>query len=75
MEHQITAKSRKELKNKMAAVFSQNIKGLSVDLQGVLLDDMVTALESRLAVLERIDENAQFAAAIPEDVDCETVQT
>jgi hypothetical protein len=71
----MSAKNRKKLKNKMATVFSDNIKGLSTDLQGILLDDLVTALENRLAVLNRINENTQFVTAITEDADCETIQT
>jgi hypothetical protein len=75
MKRQNHARSRKELKNKMAAVFSDNIKGLSIYLQCVLLDDLVTALENRLAVLNRINESMEFVTAITEDADCETVQT
>jgi len=75
MELQMSATSRKELKNKMAAVFCDKIKTLSIELQGVLLDDLVTALENRLIILNRINENAQFVTAITENVDCETVQT
>jgi hypothetical protein len=71
----MSTKNRKKLKNKMATVFSDNIKGLSTDLQGILLDDLVTALENRLAVLNRINENTQFVTAITEDADCETIQT
>jgi hypothetical protein len=59
----------------MAAVFSDNIKGLSTDLQGILLDDLVTALENRLAILNRINENTHFVTAMTEDADCETIQT
>jgi hypothetical protein len=75
MKRQNRARSRKELKNKMAAVFSDNIKGLSIYLQCVLLDDLVTALENRLAVLNRINESMEFVTAITEDADCERVQT
>ena len=75
MENQISAKSRKELKNKMAAVFCDNIKTLSPDLQGVLLDDLVTALENRLNVLNRIHQNTQFVTAITESAEFETIKT
>ena len=75
MELQMSATSRKDLKNKMAVVFGDKIKTLSIELQGVLLDDLVTALENRLVILNRINENAQFVTAITENVDCETVQT
>ena len=75
MEHQMNAKSRKELKNKMATVFSENIKTLSTDLQGVLLDDLVTALENRLNVLNRIHQNTQFTTAMTECAEFETIET
>ena len=51
VKQQITDKDRKELEAKMATLFSKNIKGLSTELQEILLDDMVTAFENRLNVL------------------------
>ena len=41
----------------MDTVFGEKIKGLSVELQEILLDDMVTAFESRLIVFERAEVN------------------
>ncbi len=38
----------------MATVFNEKIKELSAELQEILLDDMVTAFENRLKVLNRI---------------------
>jgi len=35
----------------MAALFKEKINGLPTELQGILLDDMVTAFENRLNVL------------------------
>ena len=75
MGYQINRKSRKELKNKMATVFSENIKTLSTDLQGVLLDDLVTALENRLNVLKRVNQHTQFVTAITGCAEFETIQT
>jgi tRNA C32,U32 (ribose-2'-O)-methylase TrmJ len=51
VKQQITNKDRKELEAKMATIFGKNIKGLSTELQEILLDDMVTAFENRLNVL------------------------
>ena len=51
MKHEITDKDRKELETKMAAIFGENIKGLSTELKEILLDDMVTAFKNRLNVL------------------------
>ena len=53
MKHQIAVKSREELEAMMATVFGEKIKGLSTELQRILLDDMVTAFENRLNVLNR----------------------
>ena len=73
MEHQTNAKSRKELKHKMAAVFSEKIQQLSPDLQYILLDDLVTAFENRLSVLNRTRLNVKCLAVITEGVECETI--
>jgi len=51
VKQQVTIKARKELETKMAAVFGGKIKNLSTELQRILLDDMVTAFENRLNVL------------------------
>ena len=75
MKHQMNAKSRKELKNKMATVFNENIKTLSADLQGVLLDDLVTALENRLNVFNRINQNTGLATGMTRCLEFETIKT
>jgi hypothetical protein len=57
---QIAVKDRKELEAKLANVFHEKINGLSTELREILLDDMVTAFENRINVLNRasgIDEN------------------
>jgi hypothetical protein len=53
VKQQSTIKARQELETKMAAVFGEKIKNLSTELQRILLDDMVTAFENRLIVLNR----------------------
>ena len=53
MKKQSTIKARKELETKMATVFGEKIKNLSTELQRILLDDMITAFENRLNVLNR----------------------
>ena len=54
----ITQKERKELMTKMAMIFAERIQELSTELQEILIDDMVTALENRLKVLIRIQEKS-----------------
>ncbi len=48
---QIPEKDRKELEAKLANVFDDEINSLSTELREILLDDMVTAFENRLNVL------------------------
>ena len=48
---QIVDKDRKELEAKLANVFGEEINRLSTELREILLDDMVTAFENRLNVL------------------------
>jgi len=50
---QIADKDRKQLEAKLANVFQEKINGLSTELREILLDDMVTAFENRLNVLNR----------------------
>ncbi len=53
MKQQANLRSRKELEAKMASVFGERIKKLSTELQKILIDDMVTAFENRLNMLNR----------------------
>jgi hypothetical protein len=48
---QFAEKDRKELEAKLARAFEEKIANLSTELREILLDDMVTAFESRLKVL------------------------
>ncbi|MGA3291432.1 MAG: hypothetical protein ABSD42_14485 [Candidatus Bathyarchaeia archaeon] len=57
MSKQLSVKGRKKLEAKMATVFSEKIKGLSVELQKILLDDMATAFENRLIVFKHANVN------------------
>jgi hypothetical protein len=56
---QFADKDRKEIEAKLADVFDEKINGLSTELREILLDDMVTAFENRLNVLnDTIKKNA-----------------
>ena len=72
MKQQNCFKNRNALKRKMASVFNENIQMLPAELQGILLDDLVTAFENRLSVLNRTQYNVKLEMA--ESVECETVQ-
>ena len=58
MVKQIADKDRKELEAKLANVFTEKISGLSTELQEILIDDLVTAFENRLNVLNRAVQKA-----------------
>ena len=75
MTYQISPKKRKELKLSMAKLFSERIQTLSPDLQEVLLDDIVTAFENRLTVLNRANISIQCMTEVTERVEFETIQT
>jgi hypothetical protein len=60
LKQNIAFKQRKELEAKMAKVFKENIKGLSTELQKILLDDLVTAFQNRINVLIRAQEKRSY---------------
>ena len=60
MKKTLTLKERKQLQTKMAKVFSTNIKGLSTELQRILLDDLVTAFQNRINVLIRAQAKRSY---------------
>jgi hypothetical protein len=51
---QIADRERKELEAKLANVFGCEMNHLSTELREILLDDMVTAFENRINVLNNI---------------------
>jgi len=53
---QFADKDRKELEAKLANVFDTEINSLSTELREILLDDMVTAFENRLNVLNNAND-------------------
>jgi hypothetical protein len=60
LNENVMLKSRDELEEKMAAVFGEEIKELSTELQEILIDDLVTAFENRVNVLNRIQVGRRF---------------
>ena len=47
----LAVKDRKELETKFSYVFDERINCLSTELREILLDDLVTAFENRIKVL------------------------
>lgn len=60
MRQGITLKQRKDLEAKMAEALKENIRGLSAELQKILLDDMVTAFQNRINVLMRAQRKRSY---------------
>jgi len=60
LKQNVTVKKRKELEAKMAKVFRESIKGLSTELQKILLDDLVTAFQNRINVLIRAQKKRSY---------------
>ena len=52
-------KDRKELEIKLATAFQEDIGELSTELREILLDDMVTAFENRINVLNNAAKKNQ----------------
>jgi hypothetical protein len=44
----------------MVKVFRENIRGLSAELQRILVDDLVTAFQNRINVLIRVEEKRSY---------------
>jgi len=55
-----TLKQRKEMETKLSKVFKENVKGLSTELQGILVDDLVTAFQNRINVLMRAQKKRSY---------------
>ena len=53
MNQKSASRNRKEIKAKMATIFNDTISSLPREYIGIFLDDMVTAFENRLNVLNR----------------------
>ncbi len=52
-----THSGKNELRSKFSKVFNDKIRGFSTELQGILIDDMITAFENRLNVLKKAQLN------------------
>ena len=60
MKERLNTKERKELQSRMAKVFKTSISGLSTELQKILLDDLVTAFQNRMNVLNRAQAKGSY---------------
>ena len=74
MKNQTAVKNRRELKTKMAIVFGERIQELPEEYREMLLDDLATAFENRLKVLDRPKSEAQFIVKIGEIAEYKAIQ-
>jgi hypothetical protein len=56
----LTLKQRKDLEAKMSKTLKQNMKALTTELQKILVDDMVTAFQNRINVLNRAQAKRSY---------------
>lgn len=73
MKQSFVSKNRKELENKMAKVFEKDMKSLPVELRKIMANDLVSAFESRLCVLNRAQSNLKFIMITEGEIQVETV--
>jgi hypothetical protein len=71
---QLSNKNRKELKSKMAEALNEKMKILSPGMQDILVDDLITAFESRLAVLDKAQSNLHCLVDIGVKIPNETLK-
>jgi len=56
MEKTLSTQERKKLQKIMMKALQNQIQTLTPELQNILTDDLVTALQNRLTVLQRIQK-------------------
>jgi hypothetical protein len=60
LKQNLTIKQRKLLESKIAKALKGEVKGLSAELQKILLDDLVTAFQNRINVLNRAQKKRSY---------------
>jgi len=60
LKQTLTLKQREDLETKMSKVFKESVKGLSAELQRILVDDLVTAFQNRINVLMRAQKKRSY---------------
>ncbi len=60
---------KKEVKAKLASVFGEKLQSLSSEYQKILIDDLMTAFENRLAVLRRAQENIHVCVEVCQPIE------
>ncbi len=73
MRQNLPRRNREKTIAKMATVFHEKLKSLSPESREILLDDMVTAFESRLAILSRARFEIKSCIGLTNAVEVESV--
>jgi hypothetical protein len=73
MKQSIARKNSKELENKLAKVFEMDMKALPAEFRKIMVNDLVSAFESRLCVLNRAQSNLNLVVIDEREVEVETV--
>jgi len=60
LKQTMTLKQRKELEAKMSKALRTNVNSLSAELQRILVDDLVTAFQNRLNVLNKAQARGTY---------------
>jgi hypothetical protein len=66
------SRKRKELETKFAAALKNDIKSLPPEYRKIMVDDLVSAFESRLSVLSRAQSNLDSMVVFENDVFAKT---
>jgi hypothetical protein len=73
MKQSMARKNRKELENKLAKVFEKDMKMLPTAFRKIMVNDLVSAFESRLCVLNRVQSNLNLVVIDEREVQVETI--
>ena len=73
VKQSISIKKRKELENKIIKIFEYDMKSCPVGFRKILADDLVSAFESRIYVLNQAQINLQVIAITQGDLQIEAV--
>jgi len=73
MKQSMARKNRKELENKLARVFEKDMKMLPAAFRKIMVNDLVSAFESRLCVMNRVQSNLNLVVIDEREVQVETI--
>jgi uncharacterized protein (DUF2461 family) len=73
VKQSISIKKRKELENKIITIFENDMASVPVGFRKILANDLVSAFESRIYVLNQAQENLQVIAITQGDFQVEAV--